>query len=430
MKSSLILVSLLINIALCAQDYTYYPTGDTDNIDTNPMKGFVLAGGGSDNDNAMKWMLQRADGGDVVVLRTSGSNGYNSYFYSELGIEINSVETIVFNNRNASFDTQVQDIIQGAELIFLAGGDQTLYYDYWKDTPIQDILRELINTKEITIAGTSAGMASLGNIAYFPTSSGVISSEALSNPYHPFMDSIRYDDFLQIELFKHVIMDTHFDNRDRSGRLVAMMARSIKDYDIVPFAIACNEVTAVCIDENGQATVFGEYPEYDDFAYFIEPICPQLKPENVSMNQSLTWDNGDYSLKVRKVYGTESGNYAGHIKDWQFSDVNQLEYETWGATNGQLNKQTVEAEPECIVSSFQVEDPLFPILKSNLVSSTLEFSDHVDIGDLENIKLFDMYGTTTYHSIASDQKLIQIDHLNSGLYIIQTKKALARFIKI
>ena len=54
-------------------------------------------GGATEDDNAMKWFLQRANGGDVLVLKT-GSNGYNAYFYSELGIPLNSVETIVCNN--------------------------------------------------------------------------------------------------------------------------------------------------------------------------------------------------------------------------------------------------------------------------------------------------------------------------------------------
>ena len=74
-----------------AQNYTSYYTGNT-NIITNPSGGVCLMGGASEDDNAMKWFLQRANGGDVLVLRTSGSNGYNSYLYSGLGILVNSVE--------------------------------------------------------------------------------------------------------------------------------------------------------------------------------------------------------------------------------------------------------------------------------------------------------------------------------------------------
>lgn len=57
-----------------------------------------MMGGASEHDNAMVWLLQKTDGGDVVVLRSSGSNGYNDYLYSELGVTVNSVETLVITS--------------------------------------------------------------------------------------------------------------------------------------------------------------------------------------------------------------------------------------------------------------------------------------------------------------------------------------------
>ncbi len=415
---------------LSAQDYDYYLTGSAENVDTTPLKGIVLAGGGSDNDDAMRWMLDRANEGDVVVLRASGSDGYNPYFYSELGVNVNSVETIVFNNRNASFDAQVQDIIRGAELIFLAGGDQTLYYDYWKNTPVLDILQDLINNKGITIAGTSAGMASLGNIAYFPTTSGVISSEALANPYHPFMDSIRYNDFLQIDVLNNVITDTHFDNRSRSGRLVTMMARAMVDYDVVPYAIACNEVTAVCIDENGYATVFGEYPDYDDFAYFIKPICSDVLPERVTENESLTWKANDFPLMVHKVFGTVEGTSGIDITSWDFNNAQQLEYETWGVTDGILSSESVEYTIECITNSVIQQGVDKSILRSNLVNQSLEFSESYEKLLSEEIYIIDSSGNIIMQSNVVKSSRIDVNHLSTGLYFLKTKKALTRFIKI
>ena len=52
-------------------------------------------GGATEDDNAMIWFLERSNGGDILVLRTSGSDGYNNYLFSELGVNVNSVETIV-----------------------------------------------------------------------------------------------------------------------------------------------------------------------------------------------------------------------------------------------------------------------------------------------------------------------------------------------
>ena len=62
------------------QSYTSWILGDTIDVVTNDRQpGVVLAGGGMDD--AMRWMLQRADGGDVVVIRASGEDLYNKYFF-------------------------------------------------------------------------------------------------------------------------------------------------------------------------------------------------------------------------------------------------------------------------------------------------------------------------------------------------------------
>lgn len=41
-------------------------------------------GGATEHDKAMRWFLREANEGDIVVLRASGIDGYNDYFYSEL----------------------------------------------------------------------------------------------------------------------------------------------------------------------------------------------------------------------------------------------------------------------------------------------------------------------------------------------------------
>ena len=97
-------------------------------------------GGSTEDANAMKWFLKRANGGDILVLRTSGSNGYNDYLYSELGVSVNSVETIVCHNAAASNEPYILQKIQQAEAIWFAGGDQWTYINYWRNTPINKLL--------------------------------------------------------------------------------------------------------------------------------------------------------------------------------------------------------------------------------------------------------------------------------------------------
>ena len=121
-------------------------------------------GGASENDNAMKWFLERSEGGDILVIRASGSDGYNDYLYSELGVAVNSVETIVFHDEQAASDSYVLEQITNAEAIWIAGGDQWDYISYWRGSPVSQIINENIANKNIVIGGTSAGMAILGGI--------------------------------------------------------------------------------------------------------------------------------------------------------------------------------------------------------------------------------------------------------------------------
>ncbi len=83
---------------LCGQAYTSYFVGHPDTV-VQAAGGLCLMGGATESDEAMQWFLRRANGGDVVVLRATGSDGYNNYFYQTLGVAVNSVETIVFNQR-------------------------------------------------------------------------------------------------------------------------------------------------------------------------------------------------------------------------------------------------------------------------------------------------------------------------------------------
>ena len=97
-------------------------------------------GGASENDNAMAWFLQQANGGDILVLRASGSDGYNDYLYEDLGVTVNSVETIKFNSASAASDPYIHQRIQQAEGIWFAGGDQWDYVSYWRETAVDSLI--------------------------------------------------------------------------------------------------------------------------------------------------------------------------------------------------------------------------------------------------------------------------------------------------
>jgi len=330
------------NFNLSAQAYTSYFTGNTQDVQTSPTGGICLMGGAIENDEAMRWFLRRAAGGDVLVLRASGSDGYNDYFYSQLGINVNSVESIVFNQASAAQDAYIQQKISQAEAIWFAGGNQANYVNYWRNTAIDSLINIAIRDRNIVVGGTSAGMAIQGEFYFSAQNGTVASSQALQNPYSSLVtvDSAR---FLQNEILANTITDTHFDNPDRKGRLSAFLARIYNDYQQNARAIACDEYTSVCIDENGIAAVYGDFPNSDDNAYFVQINCElsDASPELCSPNQPLDWDRNGQALRVCQLKGTNNGANTFNLSNWQVHQGGV--WQNWAVDNGVFGETTASA---------------------------------------------------------------------------------------
>lgn len=299
------------------QNFTTYYTGDTADAVVQAGGGICLMGGATEDDNAMRWFLERCGGGDVLVLRASGSDGYNAYLYSQLGVTVNSVVTIVCHNAQASAEPYVLERIRRAEGIWFAGGDQWDYVSYWRGTAVDSLINRAIHERNIVIGGTSAGMAIQGS-HYFSAQNGTVSSAtAMGNPYAPAV-AVDGAHFLENDWLQDVVTDTHYDNPDRRGRHVTFMARMVVDGGVAAKGIACDEYTAVCIDTNGLARVYGGAPAYDDNAYFLQVNCeiPGNVPEVCQANLPLQWDQGGLAVKVYAVKGTANGANTFDLSDW------------------------------------------------------------------------------------------------------------------
>lgn len=57
----------------------YYRVGAATDVVRHPRAGHALMGGGTDLDEAFRWLCDRADGGDLLVLRASGDDAYNAF---------------------------------------------------------------------------------------------------------------------------------------------------------------------------------------------------------------------------------------------------------------------------------------------------------------------------------------------------------------
>jgi len=275
-----------------SQSYTSYFTGNTEDFAPQDQNfSLTVMGGGPEVDVAMKLFLEDARGGDVLVLRTSGSDGYNDYLFSELGVTINSVETIVCHSREASSDPYVLERILKADAIWFAGGDQWEYLSYWRDTPLQQYINFGILDKGIPVGGTSAGAVIMGHYQFTAENGTITSEEALSNPYHERM-TIDNRPFLIMPLPVPLIFDSHFADRDRQGRMASFIARIKQDYGDFAFGIGLDEESSARIVGSDVVFYDDTFEDHNNYAHLYSYNCTE-ESDNfiVQENQQLVWTN-------------------------------------------------------------------------------------------------------------------------------------------
>ena len=386
MKIQITILQLLLPLLILGQSYKSYFTGNPANINLNNVKGgTVLMGGGTENDEAMRWFLRRAGGGDVLVLRASDSDGYNDYLYSELGVPVNSVETIVFQTKAAAEDFYVHSRIRNAEAIWIAGGDQKRYLELWDRTTLGDLISDRALSNFCVIGGTSAGMAVLGS-KYFSAENGTVrSEEALQNPFDSKV-TIREKPLFRLNFMEETITDTHYDNPERKGRHVVFMARTNFK------GIACDEFTAICIDEFGKARVFGGYPEFDDNAYFIQANCSNSDPtaEVLEAGQPLSWNKNEAALKAYQIKGTETGTHSFDLKNWEGGSGGS--WHNWWVESGTFHEAAADSLDCDTVIAVEENSPKGAIKVFPNPSNGVFYIDAAF--PVREIEVFDMAGRT------------------------------------
>lgn len=256
--------------ASAAKKYSYFRVGNANNINTSAEPGTVLMGGGTDVDAAFQWMCQKSGNGDFLVIRATGTDAYNPYI-QQLCPNENSVATLIIPNLAAASDPFVISTIQNAEALWIAGGDQSNYINFWKGTPVQTEINAVI-TRGVPIGGTSAGMNVLTQFVYSALASqGATSSQSLADPFNRYITLDR--DFANVADLQGIIGDPHFVTRDRMGRDLAFMCRiHTQGWSNAPRDIAIDEQTALLIDATGHGTLVGS-----STAYFMQaPGAPRV----------------------------------------------------------------------------------------------------------------------------------------------------------
>jgi cyanophycinase len=262
-----------------------------------PTFALALVGGGGDVDEAMQYLCQHSGGGNIVVLRSSGTDAYNPYFHTLC--PHNSVTTLLITSPEGASDPAALQAVRDAHAIFIAGGDQSNYIKFWPGPLLQEI--NLAISRSVPIGGISAGLAVLGEFVFSARLDTVTSQEAVVNPYDPKVTLDR--NFLSIPLLNDIITDSHFMARQRMGRTLVFLSRIVQDgWADRARAIGIDEGTAVLIDAQGAARVVGK-----GAAYFVQL---RHKPEVCLPGKPLTL----HSFTGFRV--TADGSNEFDVKSW------------------------------------------------------------------------------------------------------------------
>jgi cyanophycinase len=188
-------------------NFLYRKIGRSENINRRTRALYLLLGGGKNESKGFTAFLKATNKGDVLVLSTK------------------------------------------ADAIVFTGGNQARYINRIKGTKAYRALLKKIKLGTL-IAGTSAGLAVMGEYIFSAKEGGLSSSYALKNPHAK--EITIEENFPEIELLSALITDTHFMNRNREGRLLSFMFRTQFDYKFKSlFGIGIDEQSSLVITKKG-----------------------------------------------------------------------------------------------------------------------------------------------------------------------------------
>ena len=216
-------------------------------VQAGHIRGFIVPIGGAEDKVGDEVILRRFTdlaGGRrarIVVIPTASELRDTGRRYESLFEDLSADEVAVlpFNTRLECEDSESLRLLDGATGVFLTGGNQLRLSTTLGGTPVAKALRRM-NAKGVHIAGTSAGAAFMAEhmIAY--------GEEGAT----PRMGMVALAPGLG--LTNRVLVDQHFRQRDRLGRLLTALA-----YNPFAVGVGLDEDTAAFIGPDETLEVVG-----------------------------------------------------------------------------------------------------------------------------------------------------------------------------
>jgi cyanophycinase len=287
-------------------------------------QGYICAvGGGSENYNSWSdapysWVVQKADSGKIIIIGVSSSTTWLPDYFMSLGADTaynKTIGSIATADLQETFDELIT-----AKAIFIRGGDQWNYIRYWKGTKTDSAINYIFQNGGV-ISGTSAGLAVLGDVDFSARFGTVYPDESLINPFNNYMQF--EDNFLK--LVPNVLFDSHFIERARHGRLVAMLYNRYFTTGENLIGIGIDDRTAFCISSDG----IGEAMGSGAVTIFTIDDETELQPLNVDnytierMKCDQLTKGWKYDLNNRSIsYIPPSAKEVDSLREWEYPITN------------------------------------------------------------------------------------------------------------
>ncbi|MCU0437140.1 MAG: T9SS type A sorting domain-containing protein [Raineya sp.] len=234
----------------------------------------LLVGGGSEkqggwSDTPYQWAINQSVNKKVAIVSYQSQDDWLKNYFVSLGATQATNYTI--STRTDADLQATYDNLMACDVIFFKGGDQTQYYLLYKGTKVEQAIEDKFAGGGV-VGGTSAGMAILSKI-FFSAENGAFypadGLESINSPYFSLKN-----DF--IDIFPEFIFDTHFIERGRNTRLMALMAKWFQQTGNLVKGIGVDDQTALCINATKQATCYGTGATHiyagNNFSFFNNKI--------------------------------------------------------------------------------------------------------------------------------------------------------------
>lgn len=210
-------------------------------------RGWIVPIGGAEEKEHDPRILERfvelcgGDNADIVVIPTASRLAETGANYEEIFSDMGArrVDCMDFDTRRDAEEPSRLQRLGEADGIFFTGGNQLRIATIMGGTAAAQLIRQ-INAGGVHVGGTSAGASILSEHMIAFGSEGSL----------PSADSVHLSPGLG--LTNRFIIDQHFRQRDRLGRLLAALA-----YNPFPIGIGLDEDTAAFIDPDNVLEVVG-----------------------------------------------------------------------------------------------------------------------------------------------------------------------------